>query len=169
MSAQLLLVRHAAAYDRNPRRWPKDADRPLTPDGIARARKVAAGAKRMLERPGVVLTSPFVRARDTAALFAEVAGWPDGIDCEALRPGGGIEAILEAVGERCGKGGTVAAFGHQPDLGSLLAACLRGGAPGQAFELKKSAIACIGFGGAARSGTGTLRCLLPPRILRALR
>jgi phosphohistidine phosphatase len=162
-------VRHAIAYARNPRRWPRDADRPLTPGGIARARKVAAGARGMIERPRVVLTSPFVRARDTAALFAEVAGWPEGIECAALRQGGSIDAIFEAVSERCGMGGTVAAFGHQPDLARLLAASLRGSAQGEAFELKKSAIACIGFDGTARRGTGTLKWLLPPRILRALR
>lgn len=166
---QLLLVRHAIAFDRNPRRWPNDADRPLTAEGAMRARKAAQGAKRIIDRPVFVLASPLVRARATAALFAEVAGWPGPLECAALRPGGDAEAVLESVRRRGGKEGATALFGHQPDLGTLLAACLRGSARGEAFELKKGAIACIGFDGPARGGTGTLRWILPPRMLRALR
>jgi phosphohistidine phosphatase len=166
---QLLLIRHALAFDPDPRRWPNDADRPLTTDGVMRARKAARGAKRITARPTLALTSSWVRARDTAALFAETAGWPRPIECAPLEPGGDPEGILAAVRHRCGKEGVAALFGHQPDLGALLALCLRGSAGGEAFELKKSAIACIAFEGSARAGAGTLSWLLPPKILRALR
>ncbi len=166
---QLLIVRHAVAFKRNPRRWPDDDVRPLTSAGVVRARKAARGAKRIVDRPTLVLTSPLVRARDSADLFTRIAAWPVASECAALRPGGDAEAVLEAVRADCGWDGVAALFGHQPDLGVLLATCLRGRARRETFELKKSAIACVAFDGPPRAHTGTLTSLLAPKLLRALR
>src|SRR2546429_6764465 len=62
---ELLVVRHAIAFERSPRRWPDDAERPLSPQGAARARKAALGLKRITPRPARVLVSPLRRARQT--------------------------------------------------------------------------------------------------------
>ncbi|HUA22716.1 MAG TPA: histidine phosphatase family protein, partial [Steroidobacteraceae bacterium] len=67
---QLLILRHAIAFPRDAKRWPDDAKRTLTMEGAKRARRAAAGLKRMTKQPTLVLTSPLVRARDTAAIFA---------------------------------------------------------------------------------------------------
>ena len=166
---QLLLVRHAIAFERDRRRWPQDEDRPLTPEGTRRCRKAAAGAARLLSRPTVVLTSPLVRARDTAAVFTAIARWPIATECAALRPGGDPQAALAALRRTCREGALAALFGHQPDLGVLLALCLRGRARGEGFELKKGAIACVTFPSEARAGTGALNWLAPPKFLRAWR
>ena len=165
---QLLIVRHAVAFERDPRRWPDDDVRPLTSAGAVRARTAAQAAKRFLDRPTLVLTSPLVRARDTAHLFTRIAAWPEASECAALRPGGDAEAILQAVRADCSRDGVAALFGHQPDLGVLLATCLCGRARGETFELKKSAIACVAFDGPPRAHTGTLTSLLAPKLLRAL-
>ena len=73
---ELLIVRHAIAFERNIARWPDDADRPLSPKGVARAAKAAAGIKQLVRAPTRVLASPLVRAQQTAAILSEVAGWP---------------------------------------------------------------------------------------------
>ena len=109
-----------------------------------------------------------VRARDTAAIFAQAGGWPDAVECAALSPGGSPEDVLEALRRQGAKAECVAVVGHQPHLGRLLALSLRGDARAEAFELKKSAIGCVQFEGSPRAGQGVLKWLLSPRILRRL-
>lgn len=164
----LLIVRHAIAFPRNAKRWPDDAERPLTAAGIRRARRAAAGLKRILKRPDVVLTSPLVRARDTAKIFSQTARWPEAVECEALAPQGQLDEVLEAVRRQGAKAECVAVVGHQPHLGRLLAHCLRGNARAEAFELKKSAVVCLQFEGSPAGGRAMLTSLLPPRALRRL-
>jgi phosphohistidine phosphatase len=166
---ELLIVRHAVAFPRNAKRWPDDSDRPLTAEGAKRARRAAAGLKRVAARPALVLTSPLVRARDTAAILAQAARWPQAVECEALSPAGSPDEVLEALRHQGAKVNCVAVVGHQPHLGRLLALCVRGSARPGAFELKKSAVARVRFEGPARVGQGVLTWMLAPRVLRQLR
>jgi phosphohistidine phosphatase len=165
---ELLILRHAVAFPRDSKRWPDDAERPLTMEGAKRARRAAAGLKRIATRPTLVLTSPLVRARDTAAIFSQAARWPEAVECDALSPGGSLDGVLDAVRRQGGKAECVAVVGHQPHLGRLLALCLRGDARAEAFELKKSAVVCLRFEGPPRAGQAVLTALLPPRNLRKL-
>ena len=165
----LLIVRHAIAFDRNSRRWRDDGERPLSPEGMVRARKAAAGLKYIAERPQCVLSSPLVRARQTATILAEFAGWPKATECPALAPDEPPEEVFAALAAQKEK--IVAVVGHQPGLGRLIAACLpaqvRGGVNPEAFELKKMGAALVCFSGAPRAGGGVLNWFVPPRILRA--
>jgi len=165
----LLIVRHAIAFERNPRRWRDDGERPLSPEGMIRARKAAAGLKHIAERPQRVLSSPLMRARQTAAILAESAGWPKAEECAALAPDESPEEVLSVLATHKEK--VIAVVGHQPSLGRLLAACLApqvlGGVDPQAFELKKMGVALVSFAKPARAGGGTLQWLVPPRVLRA--
>jgi phosphohistidine phosphatase len=168
LSVELLILRHAIAFPRDAKRWPDDSQRPLTPEGVKKARRAAAGLKRLTQRPSLVLASPLVRARDTAAIFAQAARWPKAAECEALSPGSSPEAVLERLRRQAGKLDCVAIVGHQPHLGRLLALCVRGDAHPEAFELKKNAVACVRFQGRPRAGQGMLTALLPPRPLRKI-
>lgn len=165
---ELLILRHAIAFPRDAKRWPDDSERPLTAEGVKRARRAAAGLKRITGRPSLVLTSPLVRARDTATIFQQAARWPQALECKALSPGGSSEGVLEALRRHRGETGCVAVVGHQPHLGELLALCLRGEAKPEAFELRKSAVACLTFDGRPRAGQGVLEWLATPRMLRKL-
>ncbi len=165
----LLIVRHAIAFDRNPRRWRDDGERPLSPEGMVRARKAAAGLKQITERPQCVLSSPLVRAKQTATILTEFAGWSKAVECAALAPDVAPDEVFAALAEQKEK--LIAIVGHQPALGRLLAACLpaqvRGGVSPGAFELKKMGVALVSFRGTPRAGTGVLQWFVPPRILRA--
>jgi phosphohistidine phosphatase len=163
---ELLILRHAIAFPRDPSRWPDDGERPLTAEGARKARRAAAGLKRIAARPEWVLTSPLVRARDTARIFAQAGRWPKAVECAALAPGGDPEAVLAALRRQGAKADCLAVVGHQPQLGRLLALCLRGEASAAAFELRKSAVACLRFEGPPRAGRGLLIALFPPRALR---
>ncbi len=165
----LLIVRHAIAFDRNRRRWRDDGERPLSPEGMARARKAAAGLKHITDRPQCVLTSPLMRAMQTATILAEFAGWPKAVECAALVPDEAPDEVFAVLATQKEK--IVAVVGHQPALGRLLAACLpaqvRGGVNPEAFELKKMGVALVSFPTTARAGAGVLQWLVPPRILRS--
>ncbi len=86
-SLELYLVRHAVAALRGPD-YPDDADRPLTDDGSARFRRAVAGLRQAGVQLDLVLTSPYVRARETAELLATgLRPKPKVVVVEALAPG----------------------------------------------------------------------------------
>lgn len=165
---ELLIIRHAIAFERNSRRWREDSERPLSPAGIRRARKAAAGLKVITDPPDRLLTSPLLRARQTAQILTEVAGWPQAELAAELTPDKPPRALFSVL-SRGRTSGRVAVVGHQPALGKLLAACLLEDSGSLSIEMKKNAVACVSFQGAARPGHAALQWLATPRMLRALR
>jgi phosphohistidine phosphatase len=163
----LLIIRHAIAFERDRHRWREDAERPLTPAGIRRARRAAAGLKQLTGRPQWLLTSPLTRARQTAQILTEIAGWPAAEEAAELSPGEPTSAVLALLAKDRSK--LTAIVGHQPGLGELLAACLLGDGSSVPIEMKKNAVACVSFEGKPRAGHAALKWLATPRMLRALR
>lgn len=164
---ELLIVRHAVACERDRHRWPNDGARPLSPAGIKRARKVACGLKEFSAAPDRLLTSPLVRARQTAQILTDVAGWPQAEEAAELAPGQPALAVLSLLGRDRSK--RVAVVGHQPGLGALLRVCLLEGGGALTVEMKKNAVACLSFKGSPRSGSAALKWLATPRLLRKVR
>jgi phosphohistidine phosphatase len=111
---RLVLVRHADAAAGTP-----DELRTLTPEGLEQARDLGERLRAEGVRPDAVLSSPLLRARQTAEAlgFGEVE--PD----DRLAPGATPEAVRKAIE---GRGETVVVVGHQPDCGQV-AASLTGG------------------------------------------
>jgi phosphohistidine phosphatase len=108
---RLFVVRHAEAAPGEP-----DELRPLTEAGRATARALAA--RLAAEGVEIVVASPLLRARETAAEIARAAEVPLEVD-ERLAPGATPDGVRAAVE---GRGGTVVAVGHQPDCSELLLA-----------------------------------------------
>ncbi len=105
---RLFLVRHAHSAPGEP-----DDLRPLTPRGRDEAREL--GKRLAAARPDTVVSSPLLRARQTAAVIAKVAGAELRVD-ERLAPGSSADRLLETV---AGAGATVVAVGHQPDCSEI--------------------------------------------------
>src|SRR5205807_2027854 len=80
-----------------------DAERPLSPQGAARARKAALGLKRITPRPARVLVSPLRRARQTAAILTRFAGWPEARKCVQLLPGASPQGVLALLARTRGR------------------------------------------------------------------
>jgi len=114
---RLVIVRHAEAASGEP-----DELRPLTPEGRDVARALARRLADEGLRPDAVLTSPLLRARETAQELARPAGL-EAVPDERLAPGATAEAVRTAAEER---GEIVVVVGHQPDC-SRIAAALAGG------------------------------------------
>lgn len=110
---RLYLVRHGEAASGDP-----DELRPLTAEGRAQARALGERLAAEGVRIDALLTSPLLRARESAA---ELAALLD-VEAEAddrLRPGATLELVREAI---AGRGDTVLVVGHQPDCGKIAAA-----------------------------------------------
>ena len=116
-AVQLVIVRHAEAASGDP-----DELRPLTPEGREAARALGERLRREGVQPDAVLTSPLLRARETAQELARPAGLEAEPDAR-LAPGATAEDVRAAAQER---GETVVVVGHQPDC-SRIAAELTGG------------------------------------------
>jgi phosphohistidine phosphatase len=164
---QVYLLRHAIAHERSRARWPNDALRPLTADGRRKFRKAARGLAACLPKSAALLTSPWVRARDTAAIYAEVAKRAKAIECSELTGDSAVTEVFALLRTRREK--AVILVGHEPNLGHVLAAALAGPRARLAIEFRKGGAACIEFGASIEPGRATLKWMLPPRILRALR
>ena len=114
----LILVRHAHADPGDP-----DELRPLSARGREEAR--ALGERLSAEQPDLVLASPLLRARETAAAIAKAAGVELRVD-ERLAPGATADDVVAAIADA---GDTVVTVGHQPDC-SEIALALTGNDPG---------------------------------------
>jgi phosphohistidine phosphatase len=162
----VILVRHAIAYPRDRARWPKDSLRPLTPAGIRKFEKAARGLARYLPRSATLLTSPYLRARDTAILLKRAARLREPTDSPELASGKPTPRAFELLRRQRGK--CIVLVGHEPNLSAFLSSAL-GGVARLRFQFRKGGAACIEFGEKVEPGGATLLWMMPPRTLRAIR
>jgi len=160
---QLYLVRHAIAGTRDPERWSDDRERPLTKRGWRRFTRASRGLRRLVPSVETVLSSPFLRAWETAMILHTDAGWP--LPERRNELVGGVNGLTEALSPFISRD-SLALVGHEPDL-SGLAAFLLSPESQSALEMKKGAIACLEVHG-LDPVEARLLWLLPPRVLRGL-
>lgn len=160
---QLLLIRHAPAVQRGTAGI-SDDDRPLTPKGRKKFQVAAAGLRRILDRPDVLLTSPLSRARATAEIAARAFGRIEP-RTEPTLAGDSVSKILGAL-EKVAASELVAVVGHEPLLSGVLAHLLGSRDP-ERLEFKKGGAALVDLPRGLAAG-GQLLWFLKPRILRRL-
>ena len=164
---EIYLVRHAAASERDPDRWPRDKWRPLTPEGEEEFRLAARGLARMVPRADVILSSPARRAWHTAEILSELDSWPAPkplpVVAASRRRASPEKATLALEDYADAK--YVAVVGHRPRLQELAAYLLTGERDGLEIKIRKGGVMCIRFDGAPAPGTGKLRWLLTPKAL----
>jgi phosphohistidine phosphatase len=160
----LYLVRHGIAIDRSDPKSPPEAERPLTAKGVQKTRAAALGLNEIGAKPDVFISSPYVRAVQTAEIFAEALGFsPEKIRIsDALKPAANPAEILKEVQHIRAK--EIACFGHAPHMDLTIAQL--SGSRTVYTELKKAGVVC--FEHAAAHGRWTLRWLVTAKILRDL-
>jgi phosphohistidine phosphatase len=159
----LLIIRHAIAVPRGTPGIP-DEDRPLTPEGEQKFREAARGLARLVDRPDALLTSPWLRAKQTAIIAA--GAWGRLVPTETTALASGSFEEQAAVLDRFPDDATVAVVGHEPWVSELLARLL-GTRHDARLELKKGGAALVNVPGRLAGG-GSLVWYLPPRVLRKL-
>ncbi len=154
----LYFLRHADAEDASP--GGDDLARPLTAAGIESLTAAGHLWRRLNLRPDRVLTSPALRARQTAELAVRGLGLtaPPTIVPE-LAPGADWPAFARA-GIRWPDARRVLFVGHEPDLSSVIAE-LTGAA---SVRMRKGGLACVEFPGTPEPGAGELAWLLDPDL-----
>jgi len=160
---RLLIVRHATAVDAGTAGI-TDAERFLTPEGREKFERAAAGLARLVDRPDALLTSPLLRARQTAEIAAAAWGGVTPRTLEALA--GGTFAEQAKALDACPRDATVCVVGHEPHVSDLLGRLL-GSRKGDRLSFKKGGAALVDVPGALAAG-GRLVWFLPPKVLREL-
>jgi len=152
----LILLRHGKAEDFNPG---GDVARELVERGREQVRRAARLLKAAGKLPEIVLTSPLVRARQTADEFCQTAGMPGAVIQGWLACGMTPEtAMNELAGFR--EFGRVMIVGHEPDFSGFVEYAL--GVAGGTVQFKKGAIAGLRINPPTRFGS--LRFLIPPKL-----
>jgi phosphohistidine phosphatase len=137
-----------------------DDTRALTAEGIAALEEASVLWRRLNLRPAVVITSPLIRARQTADLIGDGLGLDRvAIPDDRLRPGAGWPQLAQAMADQP-DARRVLFVGHEPDLSSAVA--LLSGAT--SVRLRPGAVACLEFPGVPEPGAGEIAWLLDPDL-----
>lgn len=158
---QLFVIRHAIAEDAAPGQ--DDASRELTEEGEKKLRRVVKGLRRLDIDFDRILTSPWLRATQTAMLLRPLCEEPPlSTDLLCATPKAELLALIAELDE------TTAVVGHEPWLGELVAWLAFGDTRhGEALALKKGGVTWLE--GSAVPGGMSVRAILPPSVLRKLR
>jgi phosphohistidine phosphatase len=154
------IVRHAHALALNPPEIEADEDRPLSDQGREQVAGQAATIRRLGVRFDRILTSPYLRAFQTAEGLQRQLGLPLEVveTTDHLAPGGRLKKLAKVLRRLAGD--HIALVGHEPDL-SFLLAWLIGGKRAQ-VDLAKAGIACIACDEPPGKGAGRLEWLVTP-------
>lgn len=166
INMELYLIRHGIAADRDA--YPNDEERPLTDKGQEKTTKVAKQLRDRGLRFDLILTSPLVRAKETATILKE-AGLASRVEeFAALAPDGNIQAWVNwlekrrqtSPGDKC-----LALVGHQPDLGNWAETLVWGEARNKLLLKKAGAIGLKSPDTKPPIGQSELFLLLSPKWL----
>lgn len=182
---ELILIRHAKAFDRDAQRWPDDARRPLTEEGVRDFRRLAKRLGRLVPAVELVESSSFERAWATAGILRERAGWPKPRRSERLEPGSDeglgrerMQSLARSIAAMHGLR-TVVWVGHEPMLSALASFLLAGSVDAVKVDFAKGAALALRVPPPADTtapaeassviGRAELLWMLTPRIVRRMR
>jgi phosphohistidine phosphatase len=147
---QLYIVRHGIAIDREDPKCPPDPERYLTDEGMEKTKQVAKGVVEIGAVPDLMLSSPYLRAVQTAEIFAAALEYNKQKirKTDLLLPGADpMQLFRELAREK--QASAIFVFGHAPHLDDLIATAI--GSKHHVTSLKKSGVALV-----------ELRRLIPP-------
>lgn len=160
---ELYLLRHGIAEDLAP--GGRDSDRALTTEGKKKMREILKVAAQAGVRPGLIVTSPYRRARETADIAAKALEYSgDILTSNALVPHAHAHELWEEV--RMHKvNSSVLLASHEPLLSSAAAFLLN--SSGLRVDFKKGALLRIDLEGFSAQPNGLLKWYLTPRLVTA--
>lgn len=163
---EFYIMRHGIAAGLGPG-VTEDARRPLTLEGRKRMEEIAQGLKKLGCKFDWIVTSPLLRAVETAKILAEEQDTKAPLDfCEALRPGGSPEAVLSFLAKHP-QHKRVIIIGHEPDL-TEMATRLIGAGRSAHLGFKKGGCCLITFSEFPPKSPGELVWWLTPKVMRKI-
>jgi phosphohistidine phosphatase len=157
---QIYLLRHAIAEDARPGQ--PDSERALTTEGKEKLRHVLKRARQTGVEPGVILSSPYKRALETAAIAADVLEYKGKIvETGSLVPDASPLDVWEEIRARRDEDAILLAS-HEPLMSTLAVFLLN--SPALQIEMKKAALARIECEQVGREPRGVLKWLITPAV-----
>jgi len=160
----LYIIRHAIAVDEGNSHYESDSQRPLTDKGRKKMRQIAKSLRNLGVEFDVILSSPYVRARETAEILADVFKMKKKIAfSDNLIPMGNPELLITEVNEKYSVD-SIALVGHEPHLSGLVGLL---GAENAKIDvtLKKGGVCYLSADDLHHEHRATLEWLLTPGIL----
>jgi phosphohistidine phosphatase len=165
----LYLLRHGIAVEHGSPYYPNDDDRPLTPEGQKKMLQAARGMKALGLQFDLILSSPVLRAKQTAEI---VAGVFDKMNLLAFSPhlstSGDARSLVKQLDEQYADHTDILLTGHEPYMSSLVSK-LAGGDQGFSVDFKKGSLCLLQVETLRWGKCATLCWLLTPGQLRAIR
>jgi phosphohistidine phosphatase len=161
---QIYVVRHGIAIDREDPKCPPDPERYLTEEGVEKTKRVAAGVAALCSSADLLLSSPYVRAMQTAEIFATALDYPKPKirRTDLLLPGAEPTLFFRELAKDK-QTSVLFIFGHAPQLDDLIATAL--GTKYHITSLKKAGVALLELKRVSPP-SGQLVWLAPPKLLR---
>jgi phosphohistidine phosphatase len=164
----LFLLRHAIAEPAAQSGAGLDRERRLTPEGEEKMREIAEGMKACGLDFDLILSSPFVRAKQTADIVAEAFQCKKRLElCPHLAPGGSPQKLIDELNSNYADKKSILLTGHEPYLSGLISLLISGSA-GMAINFKKGGLGKLTVDGLRHGRCAMLEWLLTPRQLRGL-
>jgi phosphohistidine phosphatase len=160
----LYFIRHGIAEDLGTTNSNDDSQRALTETGRKKMHGIASGLNAFGVKLDLVLSSPYVRARETAEILADVYKMRDRlVFSENLVPPGYIAQLIDEINEKYPLD-NLAIVGHEPTLSALVSVLLSA-QPAISITMKKGGVCCLSTDKLRLEGGATLEWLLTPAQL----
>ena len=160
----LYIIRHAIAVDEGTPEYEQDSERPLTDKGKKKMRQIAKGLRTLSVDFDLILSSPYVRAKETAEILADVFKVKADIAfSDNLIPMGDPDLLIAEMNEKYNVN-SIALVGHEPHLTALISLLVSDHA-GVDITLKKGGVCRLSADDLHHIRKAALEWLLTPGIL----
>jgi phosphohistidine phosphatase len=165
---RLSLLRHGIAAERGSSGDEHDSERPLTAKGERRMRRIAEGMQALRLSYDLMLSSPYLRAKQTAEIVTQVLNTPKGVLlAETLTPESNPRQLIDVLRTDHREEEDILLVGHEPYLSRLISTLLTGG-PNLPVVMKKGGLCTLDVETLRFGRCASLVFLLTPRQLRRL-
>jgi phosphohistidine phosphatase len=160
---KLYLLRHADAGEASAEGYTTDAARTLSPKGIKRTRQLANALRQMEITFDVILSSPLIRAQQTAEIIARSLDKEKQLrHVSQLAPDGALTDAIVLIESTRAKADSILLVGHEPNLSRLISLLCTGGT-NLGLTLKKGGLCRLELTDVKSGPCATLEWLLSPR------
>lgn len=158
----IYILRHGLAGDRDSKKYPDDSQRPLTSEGEDKLWKIAKGMKKLGLEFDLILSSPYVRTRQTAEIVADKFRAKKNLELtETLEPDGPPSELIKLLNHRHGLDSPLL-VGHEPYLSSLISVLVSGDHH-SSVTMKKGGLCMLSADSLKYGHCASLRWLLTPK------
>jgi phosphohistidine phosphatase len=160
---KLYILRHGIAVEPGTPGYDTDAERPLTPEGERKLTQIADAMEALELSFDLILSSPYLRARQTAEIIAEALKAHKKLELsDSLTPGGSMKKLVELLNRLQPSPESVLLVGHEPYLSGLVSLLVSGKAS-SAVVMKKGGLCKLSADSLQHGRCAALEWLLTPK------